>query len=33
MEFNRYEEVPAHVAQHLIEAYQAETAGKVAAEV
>jgi elongation factor G len=33
MEFSRYEEVPAHVAQPLIEAYQKENAGKVAAEV
>jgi elongation factor G len=33
MEFSRYEEVPAHVAQPLIEAYQRENAGKVAAEV
>jgi elongation factor G len=33
MEFSRYDEVPAHVAQHLVEAYQAENAGKVAAEV
>ena len=33
MEFARYEEVPAHVAQGLVEAYQKENAGKVAAEV
>jgi elongation factor G len=33
MEFSRYEEVPAHVAQPLIEAYQKENTGKVAAEV
>ena len=33
MEFSRYEEVPAHVAQPLIEAYQKENAGKVVAEV
>jgi elongation factor G len=33
MEFSRYEEVPAHIAQPLIEAYQKENAGKVAAEV
>jgi elongation factor G len=33
MEFARYEEVPAHVAQPLIDAYQKENAGKVAAEV
>ncbi len=33
MEFSRYEEVPAHVAQPLVETYQKENAGKVAAEV
>jgi elongation factor G len=33
MEFSRYEEVPAHVAQGLVEAYQKEAGGKVAAEV
>jgi elongation factor G len=33
MELSRYEEVPAHVAQPLIETYQKENAGKVAAEV
>ena len=33
MEFSRYDEVPAHVAQPLVEAYQKESAGKVAAEV
>jgi elongation factor G len=33
MEFSRYEEVPAHIAQQLVEAYQKETEGKVAAEV
>jgi elongation factor G len=33
MEMSRYEEVPAHVAQQLVDAYQKENAGKVAAEV
>jgi len=33
MEFARYEEVPAHIAQGLIEAYQKENAGKIPAEV
>lgn len=33
MAFSRYEEVPAHIAQGLIDAYQKENAGKVAAEV
>ncbi len=33
MEFSRYEEVPSHVAQPLVETYQKENAGKVAAEV
>ncbi|HXA41896.1 MAG TPA: elongation factor G [Candidatus Solibacter sp.] len=33
MEFSRYEEVPAHVAQPLVETFQKENAGKVAAEV
>jgi elongation factor G len=33
MEVSRYEEVPAHVAQQLVDAYQKENAGKVAAEV
>jgi elongation factor G len=33
MSFSRYEEVPAHVAQPLIDAYAKENAGKVAAEV
>jgi len=32
MDFLRYEEVPAHVAQQLVEAYAKENAGKVAAE-
>jgi elongation factor G len=33
MEFSRYEAVPSHIAQGLIEAYQREASGKVAAEV
>ena len=33
MEFSRYEEVPAHLAQQLVDAHQKESAGKVAAEV
>jgi len=33
MEFARYEEVPAHIAQQLIDQYQKESAGKVPAEV
>ena len=33
MEFSRYEEVPAHLTQQLVDAYQNENAGKVAAEV
>jgi hypothetical protein len=33
MELARYEEVPAHVAQQLVEAYQKESVGKVPAEV
>jgi hypothetical protein len=33
MAFSRYEEVPAHIAQPLVEAYAKESAGKVAAEV
>ncbi|HEV3234169.1 MAG TPA: elongation factor G [Candidatus Dormibacteraeota bacterium] len=33
MEFSRYEEVPAHVAQALVDAYQKANEGKVAAEV
>jgi elongation factor G len=33
MEFARYEEVPAHVAQSLIDAYQKDNAGRVAQEV
>jgi elongation factor G len=33
MAFSRYEAVPSHIAQGLIEAYQKEASGKVAAEV
>ncbi|MEA2682525.1 MAG: elongation factor [Chloroflexota bacterium] len=33
MEFTRYEEVPAHIAQALVETYQKENAGKVVQEV
>jgi len=33
MEMSRYEEVPAHVAQALVEQYQKDNAGKVAQEV
>jgi elongation factor G len=33
MEMSRYDEVPAHVAQALVEQYQKENAGKVAQEV
>jgi len=33
MSLSRYEEVPAHIAQPLVEAYAKESAGKVAAEV
>ena len=33
MRFSRYEEVPAHLAQQLVDAHQKESAGKVAAEV
>jgi elongation factor G len=33
MAFSRYEEVPAHVAQGLVEQYQKESAGKVPQEV
>jgi elongation factor G len=33
MEFSRYEAVPSHIAQGLVDAYQKESSGKVAAEV
>jgi elongation factor G len=33
MSFSRYEEVPSHIAQQLIDAHQKDSAGKVAAEV